>query len=135
VVRLHPNHVGFADAYAGTAIETPMSISVRLTVLKGRPYIKTPHFNTSKLSENEEYYFTTGRLGSSVRGPINRLGPGVDSDIRTATRAAVRHMIEFLCFEYNMDRVDAYMLCSVAGDLKLHEVVSGSKLHPLCGCG
>jgi len=32
-------------------------------------------------------------------------------------------MIEFLCHEFKLDRDEAYMLCSVAGDLKLHEVV------------
>ncbi|KAJ6632244.1 Formamidase [Mycena sp. CBHHK59/15] len=91
----------------GTAIETPMTVSVRLTVRKDRPYTKTPHFTTPKISESEDYYCTTG----------------IDSDIREATCAAVRHMIEFLCVEHQLDRVAAYMLCSVAGDLRLHEVV------------
>ncbi|KAJ6550887.1 Formamidase [Mycena vulgaris] len=40
-----------------------------------------------------------------------------------ATRAAVRHMIAYLCAEHDFDRVAAYMLCSVAADLRLHEVV------------
>jgi acetamidase/formamidase len=47
-------------------------------------------------------------------------------DLREATRSAVRHMIEFLCAEYKLDRVDAYMLCSIAADLRLHEVVRRS---------
>lgn len=33
-------------------------------------------------------------------------------------------MIEFLGAEFGLDRVDAYILCSVAGDLRMHEVVS-----------
>ncbi|CAK5277926.1 unnamed protein product [Mycena citricolor] len=41
----------------------------------------------------------------------------------SATRAAVRSMIEFLAAEHGLSRVEAYMLCSVAGDLRLHEVV------------
>lgn len=32
-------------------------------------------------------------------------------------------MIEFLVAEYGLDKVGAYMLCSVAGDLRMHEVV------------
>jgi len=92
----------------GTAIETPMTVSVRLTVRKDRPYTKTPHFNTPKINiTDEEYYCTTG----------------VDADMREATRAAVRHMVEFLVAEHGFARVDAYMLCSVAADLRLHEVV------------
>ncbi|KAJ6510995.1 Formamidase [Mycena sanguinolenta] len=92
----------------GTAIETPMSVSVRLTVRKDRPYTKTPHFSTPKVNiSDEEYYCTTG----------------VDADMRAATRAAVRNMIDFLAAEHGFGRVEAYMLCSVAGDLRLHEVV------------
>jgi len=92
----------------GTAIETPMKVEVRLTVLKNRPYTQTPHFKTPPISiTNEEYYCTTG------------IGP----DIREAARSAVRHMIEFLAAEYRLGKVDAYMLCSIAGDLRMHEVV------------
>lgn len=47
--------------YAGTAIETPMSVTVRLTVLKDKPYVKTPHFVTrSPHGREEEFYCTTG---------------------------------------------------------------------------
>ncbi|KAI0773013.1 Formamidase [Trametes elegans] len=92
----------------GTAIETPMNVTVRLTVLKDKPYVKTPHFLArSPHGREEEFYCTTG----------------VDSDIREATRAAVRHMIAFLVAEHGLAREEAYMLCSVAGDLKMHEVV------------
>ena len=44
-------------------------------------------------------------------------------DIREAARDAVRHMIAFLSAEHGLSAVDAYMLCSVAGDLRMHEVV------------
>lgn len=45
------------------------------------------------------------------------------ADIKEATRAATRNMIEFLCAEKGLTREEAYMLCSVAGDLRMHEVV------------
>lgn len=54
------------------------------------------------------------------------LSPGLD--IREATRAAVRNMITFLGAEHGLDRVEAYMLCSVACDLRMHEVVRASPL-------
>lgn len=47
------------------------------------------------------------------------------SDVREAMRSAVRNMIAFLVAEYGLDRVGAYILCSVAGDLRMHEVVCG----------
>lgn len=50
---------------------------------------------------------------------------GVDSDLREAARSAVRDMIQFLCAEHQLNKVDAYMLCSVAGDLRIHEAVCG----------
>ncbi|KAJ8462707.1 hypothetical protein ONZ51_g10728 [Trametes cubensis] len=88
-------HAALGDGeVCGTAIETPMNVTVRLTVLRDKPH-------------DEEFYCTTG----------------VDSDIREATRAAVRHMIAFLVAEHALSREEAYMLCSVAGDLRMHEVV------------
>ncbi|EMD36097.1 hypothetical protein CERSUDRAFT_115998 [Gelatoporia subvermispora B] len=92
----------------GTAIETPMKVTVRLTVLKDTPYVQTPHFSAcNPHASTEEFYCTTG------------VGP----DIREATRDAVRHMIAFLTAQHGLGRVEAYMLCSVAGDLRMHEVV------------
>ncbi|KAI0824325.1 Formamidase [Trametes gibbosa] len=93
---------------SGTAIETPMNVTVRLTVIKDKPYVKTPHFVThSPHGREDEFYCTTG----------------VESDIREATRAAVRNMIAFLVAEHGLAREEAYILCSVAGDLRMHEVV------------
>ncbi|TFY73289.1 hypothetical protein EWM64_g10723, partial [Hericium alpestre] len=92
----------------GTAIETPVKATFRLTVRKDKPYTKTPHFKTPPVTtQGEECYCTSG----------------VDPDIKEATRAAVRNMVEFLCAEKNLTRTEAYMLCSVAGDLRMHEVV------------
>ncbi|KAG1769935.1 hypothetical protein EV702DRAFT_978333 [Suillus placidus] len=98
-----------AQGDGGTAIETPMKVTVRLSVRKDKPYTKTPHFSTATADTKPEgeYYCTTG----------------IDSDIREATRSAVRNMIAFLVADYGLDRVEAYMLCSVAGDLRMHEVV------------
>ena len=44
--------------------------------------------------------------------------------MREATKSAVRNMITFLMEVHGLTRVEAYMLCSVAADLRLHEVVS-----------
>lgn len=85
-----------------------MKLTVKLTVLKSKPYVKTPHFSTPRGTDDPQgYYATTG------------IGP----DIREATRDAVRHMIAMLVAEYGLSKEEAYMLCSVAGDLRMHEVV------------
>lgn len=86
-----------------------MNVTVRLTVRKDRGFTKSPHF-ISPPSKNTgvSYYSTTG------------VGPR----IKEATKAAIRNMIEYLSVKYKLSRVEAYMLCSVAADLRLHEVVS-----------
>ena len=40
-----------------------------------------------------------------------------------AARKATLYMIDYLVAEHGMDRTDAYVLCSLAGDLKIAEVV------------
>jgi len=111
LVSVGDGHAAQGDGeVCGCAIETSITITLRLTVLKDKKsYVQTPHFRTAPVvaEMDEEYYGTTG----------------VESDIREAARDAVRHMIKFLMSEFGLDRQEAYMLCSVAGDLKLHEVV------------
>lgn len=94
----------------GTAIETPMRATVRLTVHKDRP-VPEPQF------------FTAGPLAQRTNTAPYYCTDGIGPDLMEATRKAVRHMIEYLQRAYGLSRADAYMLCSVAVDLKLCEVV------------
>jgi acetamidase/formamidase len=94
----------------GTAIETPMHAIVRLSVRKDLR-VPEPQFVTAgplaRRTNTDRYYATDG------------IGP----DLGEAARKAVRHMIEHLMRAYGLSREQAYMLCSVAVDLKLCEVV------------
>ncbi len=94
----------------GTAIETPMRATVRLTVRKDFPV-------------NEPQFLTGGPLIQRVNTAPYYATDGVGPDLVEATRKAVRHMIQHLQRTYGLSREDAYMLCSVAVDLKLCEVV------------
>ena len=94
----------------GTAIETPMRAIVRLTVHQDRP-VAEPQFRTA------------GPLAQRSNIAPYHATEGISPDIREAARQAVRHMIDYLTREYDMSAADAYMLCSVAVDLKLCEVV------------
>lgn len=94
----------------GTAIETPMRAVVRLTVHKDRS-IAEPQFRTA------------GPLAQRTNTAAYQVTQGIGPDIREAARQAVRHMIDYLMREYSLSAADAYMLCSVAVDLKLCEVV------------
>ena len=48
---------------------------------------------------------------------------GVEDDLMEAARAAVRGMIDHLADRRGLSRQDAYVLCSLAADLKITEVV------------
>jgi acetamidase/formamidase len=48
---------------------------------------------------------------------------GVEPDLMDASRSAVRAMIDHLGRERGLAREDAYVLCSLAGDLRICEVV------------
>ena len=40
-----------------------------------------------------------------------------------AARKATRYMIDYLVEEHKLSRIEAYVLCSLAGDLKISETV------------
>jgi acetamidase/formamidase len=48
---------------------------------------------------------------------------GIHEDLMQGAKLAVRGMIDLLEEEQGMTREDAYVLCSVAGDLKILEIV------------
>ena len=85
----------------GSAIEAPMTFTYRLRVLKNKPPIQEPQYET------DDYYAVTG-FGTTI-------------DI--ATKKAVNYMVDYLISNYSVSPEDAYMLCSLVGDLKIAEVV------------
>ena len=85
----------------GTALEAPMTITYRLRVIKDGAPIKEPQYETDK------FYAVTG-FGSTI-------------DI--ATKKAVNYMVDHLTANYDITGEEAYMLCSLVGDLKIAEVV------------
>jgi acetamidase/formamidase len=44
-------------------------------------------------------------------------------DLMTASKEAVRSMIDYLRREHDLTSEEAYILCSIAGDLVIHEIV------------
>ncbi len=108
---LGDGHAAQGDGEAcGTAIETPMRATVRLTALKDRP-VPAPQF------------LTGGPLARGANTAPYYVTDGIAPDLMEAARAAVLHMIDHLERSYGLARPDAYMLCSVAVDLKICEVV------------
>jgi acetamidase/formamidase len=48
---------------------------------------------------------------------------GIGSDLMLASKAAVRNTIDYLTSTHGLSVQEAYVLCSVAADLRIHEVV------------
>ena len=105
----------------GTAIETPMRAAVRLNVRKD-VRVTAPEFRTA------------GPLGASTNTAGWFAADGVGPDLFVAARDAVRRMIDRLGAEHGLAAVDAYLLLSVAGDLRVSEIVDQPNLIVTCYC-
>ena len=94
----------------GTAIESPMKVAIKFDLIRSTP-LAYPRFTTSgpvcRHLDAKGYEVTTG------------IGP----DLMEASRSAVRSMIDLLGKQQHMPAVDAYLLCSVCGDLRISEIV------------
>ncbi len=104
-------HAAQGDGEAcGTAIESPMRVALRFDVIKRQP-LTFPRFRTpgpvTRHLDAKGYEVTTG------------IGP----DLMQGARDAVRSMIDLLTRMHGMAAIDAYLLCSVCGDLRISEIV------------
>ncbi|MBZ9772783.1 acetamidase/formamidase family protein [Mesorhizobium sp. CO1-1-8] len=94
----------------GTAIESPMDVVLKLDLVKDAR-LKTPRFTTpgpvTRHLDAKGYEVTTG------------IGP----DLMAGAREAVAQMVDLLAGRYKIDPVEAYMLASVCGDLRISEIV------------
>ena len=94
----------------GTAIESPMDVTLTLDLVKdanlSMPRFTTPGPVTNHL-DAKGYEVTTG------------IGP----DLMSGARDAVAAMIDLLTARHGMSAVDAYMLVSTCGDLRISEIV------------
>jgi len=78
-----------------------MRIVYEISVIKGGRSIAEPQYET------DEYYATTG------------FATTIDEAAKKATRYMIDYLVETKC----LSREQAYMLCSLAGDLKIAETV------------
>ncbi|MEO3428568.1 acetamidase/formamidase family protein [Pelagibius sp. CAU 1746] len=94
----------------GTAIESPMDVVLTLDLVKDAG-LKMPRFTTpgpvTRHLDEKGYEVTTG----------------VGSDLFEGAKAAVSQMVDLLAARHGMAPVEAYMLCSVCGDLRISEIV------------
>ncbi|HSF16177.1 MAG TPA: acetamidase/formamidase family protein [Vicinamibacteria bacterium] len=89
---------------SGTAIETALVGRFRIRLEKNRP-LRWPRAET----------------------PTHFLTLGLHPDLDEAARLATREMVDFLVTEKSMTEGAAYILCSVAMDLRVTQLVDGTK--------
>jgi len=86
---------------SGTAIEAPMRIVYEVTVIKDARQIREPQY------ENDRVYAVTAFA----------------TTLDEAAGKATRYMVDYLQARHGLDRREAYILASVAADLKIAEMV------------
>jgi len=92
-----------------TGIEAPMTVTMRFKLRKGMnlPEVQLRRPSPMSKLDTRGYHITT------AHGP----------DLMANAKRAVRYMIDWLEANHRMSRSQAYILCSVAGDLKISEIV------------
>ena len=90
-----------------TAIECPGRATFKFGLEK-RTWLKAPRYHTvGEPHPRKGYHVTTG----------------IAPDLMDATKEATSNMVDYLTKDHGLARNDAYILCSVAADLRIHEVV------------
>lgn len=89
------------------AIECPGQATYRFGLEK-KTGLKLPRYRTAGEEKPRRGY---------------QVATGIAPDLMEATKAAVRNMIDYLTKNHGLKKEEAYVLCSVAADLRIHEVV------------
>jgi acetamidase/formamidase len=97
-----------------TGLEAPMYGALRFTLERGRsipaPQFRTPAPLTPRV-DSAPFYGTTG----------------VGGDLYAAAQDAVRAMVDHIHAKHDLTPVDAYLLCSLAVDLRISEIVDAGQ--------
>ncbi len=94
---------------SGTAIEAHINATIQLVLHKGKGVHNPGRTMKNPVLETPDLWITHG----------------FNEDLDEAAREAVLEMIDLLVREWGISRVEAYSLCSVAGDLRITQVVDG----------
>lgn len=89
------------------AIECAGEATLRFSVERG-PKLRWPQYSAPGDKPSRGGYYAA---------------TGISTDLMTATKDSVRNMIDYLSKNYDLTREEAYVLCSVAADVRIHEVV------------
>lgn len=98
----------------GTAIECDISIAVRLSLIRGNPI-------------SSVRYLTPPPKISPIDAQGAFVTTAAGQDLQQLAHDAVSDMVRLLSETFEISRMDAYVVCSAAGSLKISVPVLGSK--------
>jgi acetamidase/formamidase len=96
-----------------TGIESPMQFSLRFNLIKGRALSQWGYQFITPPGSLQPRYDAGGYFVNTALGP----------DLMTDAKNAVRGLIDWLVATKGLSREDAYVLCSLASDLKISQIV------------
>lgn len=96
-----------------TGIECPMAFALRFNVVKGRSLPPWRYQFITPPGSLQPRYDARGYFVNTALGP----------DLMTNAKNAVRGLIDWLVAEHGLSREDAYVLCSLAADLRISQIV------------
>jgi len=131
---IHGGNLDNKELVAGTTLYLPVYVPGALFFVgdghagQGNGEVDITALETSLTGELEfivrkDLHLTMPRAET----PTHYLSMGLNEDLTLAAKQAVREMIAFLVATKGLSRDDAYMLCSVAGDLTVTQVVDGTR--------
>ena len=107
----------------GTAVEMGSTLTARFEVIKGAgrgkqdmAFERTEYFMPPEIAVPRRFYATTGQC-------IHRDGRNESENVTLAARNALLNMLEYLVEKHGLTEQQAYLLSSVAVDLKISQIV------------
>ena len=94
---------------SGTGIESPMTVTLKFDILKGRALKELQFTTPSPLTKCDQQ----GYMCTTAHG----------EDLYELSQRAVRFMVDWIEDNWQLSRSQAYALCSAAADLKISEIV------------
>ncbi|HVY21104.1 MAG TPA: acetamidase/formamidase family protein [Bauldia sp.] len=111
---LGDGHLAQGDGeVCGTAIEASMAVTVRISIVKNRTIPAVRYETPAGVSPID----SAGHFVTTAAG----------LDLHRLARDAVNGMVDLLTAEFDLSPMDAYVLCSVAGNLKIAVPVLGAR--------
>ena len=131
---IHAGNLDNKELVAGTTLFIPVHVPVRLFQVgdghagQGDGEVDITALETS-LTGTLRFFVRKGAHLNWPRAetPTHYIAMGIDKDLDEAMKIAVREAVDLIVAEKKLDRDDAYMLCSVAVDFRVTQVVDGTK--------